>query len=287
MSDSAPTPPAGWRKQARRAIRAAEMARSLVIASRPWAALREARLPAAEPAPKVRAALVAHVFYPDLWPEIVAAWRALPAGSPLIATAPQAQAHALRGLAAGDPLIEIVEVANRGRDIAPFLTLLGSGRLDGFDAVLKLHSKRSPHLRDGDLRRRMFFAQLAGGPRHVAAILRQFENPRVGMVGPGFYFRSKPFYWMANRARIEGLCARMEPPAAPRLGFFEGTMFWIRPAALAPLRAIGLAVEDFEAEAGQIDGTLHHAVERVFALSAAAAGRETRGLDGRVLLSPP
>ena len=268
-------------------MRAAEMARSVVLASRPWAALREARRPPAEPAPPVRAALVAHVFYPDLWPEIVAAWRALPAGSPLIATAPPAQARALRDLAGGDERIEIVEVANRGRDVGPLLTLLASGRLDAFDAVLKIHSKRSPHLRDGDLRRRMFYAELAGGPRHVAAILRQFENLRVGLVGPGFYFRSKPFYWMANRARVEGLCARMEPPAAPRLGFFEGTMFWIRPAALAPLRAIGLGVDDFEAEAGQIDGALHHAAERLFALSAAAAGYETRALDGRVLLSPP
>ena len=46
-------------------------------------------------------------------------------------------------------------------------------------------------------------------------------------------------------------------------------MFWLRPTALRLLLDAHLEVADFEAEVGQLDGTLAHAVERVFSLAAA------------------
>ena len=46
----------------------------------------------------------------------------------------------------------------------------------------------------------------------------------------------------------------------------------LRPAALAPLRALGLALSAFEAEAGRVDGGLEHAVERAFNFVVRAAG---------------
>src|SRR3546814_19485928 len=51
--------------------------------------------------------------------------------------------------------------------------------------------------------------------------------------------------------------------------------FWVRPAALRLLLDAHLGVTDFEAEAGQLDGTLAHAVERVLTLAAGAAGYTT------------
>lgn len=275
-----------WKRILRRpvltAIRAAEMAGGMIYASAPFQAARAGRYSAAQAPAGVRAAVLAHVYYPDVWGEILAVRAALPAGSPVIVTAPPAQAQKVRALAAGDPLVEVIERPNRGRDIAPFLFALQAGALDRFDAVLKIHTKKSPHLRQGDLRRRVFYTALAGSRGAVARVLTQFADPRVGLVGPGSYFRDKPVYWMDDRPMVEALCARMG--CAPTLGFFEGSMFWLRPAALTPLRALALDVEDFDAEAGQLDGTLHHAVERVFPNAAAAAGFETRALSGAILV---
>lgn len=272
------------RHPARAVLRASEIAASLVYVTRPFQALRERRLERPAPVPAIRAAVVAHVYYPELWQEIRAVHATLPAGSQLIVTAPPAQAAQVAELAGADPLVEIITAPNRGRDIAPFLQALQSGALDRFDAVLKIHTKKSPHLMLGDLRRRFFFTALAGSPAVTASILRLFEDPRTGIVGPRAFFRSRATYWMGNRARVEELAARIG--ATPDLGFFEGSMFWVRPAALARLRTLGLRLEDFDEEAGQLDATLHHAIERLFPIAAAAEGYETRTLGGgRLVLS--
>ena len=57
-------------------------------------------------------------------------------------------------------------------------------------------------------------------------------------------------------------------------------MFWLRPAALRLLLDAHLEVAEFEAEAGQLDGTLAHAIERVFSLSASAGGFSTLSAAG-------
>jgi lipopolysaccharide biosynthesis protein len=276
-----------WKRALRRpgltALRASEMAAGLVYVSGPFQAARAALLARAEAPPEVRAAVFAHVFYPELWDEIVAVRSTLPPGSPIIATAPPPQADALRAKAAGDPGVTILERPNRGRDIAPFLEALDLGLLDPFDAVLKIHTKKSPHLRQGSLRRRVFYAALAGSRGVAARALAQFREPDVGLVGPGAYFRRAPFYWMGNRERVAELSMRMGADA--ELGFFEGSMFWVRPAALAPLRGLRLRREDFEDERGQLDGALHHAVERLFTIAAAAAGYETRSIGARTLMA--
>ena len=59
----------------------------------------------------------------------------------------------------------------------------------------------------------------------------------------------------------------MAPPVAPL-----GTMFWFRPAALKPLYAKDWNYEDFPPEPNKIDGTLLHAIERIYPFVAQEAG---------------
>ncbi|MEI5668086.1 rhamnan synthesis F family protein [Bosea sp. CCNWLW174] len=233
--------------------------------------------------PKVRTAILAHAYHVELLDEILACRDVLPELVPLHLTVPIARFDLVRRRTEGLPAVVLHPCENRGRDIAPFLAVLGSGGLDGYDAVLKLHTKRSPHLRDGEIRRKLLFDMLCGERNATLLALTAFEDRRTGMVGWRGCFRTRPFYWMLNEARVREIAGRMEVRGDARLGFFEGSMFWFRPAALAALTELKLRPEDFEAEALQLDGTLHHAIERCFTIAAWARGYNVRDLHGRVL----
>ena len=63
------------------------------------------------------------------------------------------------------------------------------------------------------------------------------------------------------------------------LDFFGGTMFWVRPEALSPLRKLKLS-EAFPEEKGLLDGGLEHAVERLFSTAVVAAGYKLEESEG-------
>jgi lipopolysaccharide biosynthesis protein len=234
--------------------------------------------------PKVRTAIVVHAYYLDLVPEILQCRSILPGRVPLHLTVPSDRVEAARELFEHLPGVTIHPCENRGRDIAPFVALLGSGALDEFDAVLKLHTKRSPHLLDGEIRRKLLFNMLCGERNATLRTLAAFEDPTTGIVGWADCWRTAPPYWMANEKRVRQIATSMDASAdATRLGFFEGSMFWFRPAAFAALRELKLQPEDFEPEERQLDGTLHHAVERCFTIAAWARGFTVRDLRGRIL----
>jgi lipopolysaccharide biosynthesis protein len=76
------------------------------------------------------------------------------------------------------------------------------------------------------------------------------------------------------------IAERMGVPAEKfRLDFFGGTMFWVRPEALKPLRDLRLAA-DMPYEGGLIDGDLPHALERVLPTSVLVAGYKLADSDG-------
>jgi rhamnosyltransferase len=233
--------------------------------------------------PDVKVAVVAHVYYLDLLDEILECRSMLPGTVPLHVTVPSDRLKEAERLLGHVPGVTIHPCENRGRDIGPFVMLLQSGALDGFDAVLKLHTKRSPHLLDGEVRRKLLFAMLSGEQNAATRTVAMFEEPTTGLVGWEASYRTAPPYWMANEARVREVSARMNAAASVHLGFFEGSMFWFRPSALAALSDLALSMDDFEFENGQVDGTLHHTLERCFTIAAWSRGFVVRNLQGRVL----
>lgn len=260
-----------------------EIVGGALFLSRPGQALWRRHRRASAPPTGIRAAVVAHVYYPDLLDEVLAAWRCCPDGTALHITVPPDRVGELDARLPPDHVF-VHTYANRGRDIAPFLSLLASGVLDRYDAALKLHTKRSPHLLTGTHRRRLLFAALAGNPGNVAHVLAHFRDRTVGIVGWGLAHRTHPRHWGRNEAPTRALVARMRTSALESpmtLSYFEGSMFWFRPAALAPISALALAPTDFQAEPMPADGDLAHAVERAFNATARIAGFRVVTLSGR------
>lgn len=239
------------------------------------------QLPLASPIepPSWRAAIFAHVFYPELLPEILAGAACVPGGADLyISTDTMEKGQAVQEQLAGDAngRTEIRVFPNRGRDIAP--AFIGySDVMRQYDVCLHVHTKRSPHAA-GKLAgwRDHLYRSLMGSEAIVSSIFALMDATHAGIVYPQYIpALRESINWGRDYDLVHGLLAKMHLPldhAAQVLEFPAGSMFWFRPDALEPLLSLGLTFEDFPEEAGQIDGTLAHAIERSFLYIAESRG---------------
>lgn len=164
---------------------------------------------------------------------------------------------------------------NRGRDIAA--KLVGFADVYArYEYVLQLHGKRSTHASVLASWRQFLVETLVGdgdGARSALAVLD--SQPQVGMLGVQHFEPMRQWVsWGGNFERCQRLASRMgfSLYADAPLDFPSGLMFWARTAALRPLLNLGLTYDDFEPEQGQIDGTLAHAIERLFYFACEHAG---------------
>ena len=215
-----------------------------------------------------RVAVCLHLFYPALWPRLHQALQAIPQPWDLYVTVPEfACTPALERVARDHPSVRFLPGANRGRDVLPFLRLLETGVFDRYDAVCKLHSKRSPHMHGGDAWLDQVLLALLGSPDSVNTLLARFRNdPKLGLIGPSALaiHPGNPLHRAKNSAAVDAVSTRSGiTTAAASAPFFAGTMFWFRPAAMTSVRNLGLTTNDFPLEMAQTDGTLAHAIERL------------------------
>jgi voltage-gated potassium channel Kch len=235
-----------------------------------------------------RIAVVAHCYYRDLVPEIIAALGAIPEAFDLVVTLPDWGDAPIRAMiASAYPRAVFVAAPNRGRDIAPFLHVLPAVLARGYDAVLKIQTKRGYYLAGhllpelGELWRRLAFGSLLGSTVQVADILAAFrDEPELNMVGTATFHLPVAGYPHHDGGHLARFV--LGDGADPLSGsFFAGTMFWVRPNCLRPLAdaVTGLGLTDFPAEDGAADGALAHLVERLFGQVALANGGRIATVD--------
>ncbi len=216
--------------------------------------------------PGLRVALHLHMHYPELAAEFAAKLSASPVKADLLVTTTSDTSrieieYAFRGYKGGR--MQYVVVPNRGRDIGPFVGQAGAMvRSGNYDIIGHLHGKRSLAVsaQTGDRWRSYLVDTLLDG---LPTILSLFEHdPLLGLV---FAEDRHCVNWGMNQDIAAALIKRLQPPAIlPDWPIFPiGTMFWARPAALAPLWSMALSERDFPAEPVAYDGTILHALERM------------------------
>lgn len=227
-------------------------------------------------------AVHAHIYYAELSPEIRRYLENIPARFDLYVTtdADTKAADIERFLAGIEKArsLDIRVVPNRGRDIAPMLVELGE-TLARYEVALHIHTKRSPH--NPELRgwRRYLMQALLGSPGLVASILNSFaKDQHLGILYPQIYHPVIPFMRIGgNAGGISSILKRAGRDMADlekidMKAFPAGFMLWFRGSAIKPFIRLKLDLDNFDAEAGQDDSTLAHAIERMFPYMAAIEG---------------
>lgn len=239
-------------------------------------------------------AVVAHLYYRDLVPEILERLASIPEGFDLVVTMPDwGNREIAEQVRTVYPNALLYPAANRGRDIGPFLDVLPAILEHDYDAILKVQTKAG-FFRDGRLVpargrfwRESVFDMLLGSSKQTAEIIAAFRADKtLAMVGPA------PFYLPLSRNPYSDGGELLERVLGTEItsddaGFFAGTMFWARPDCLSPLVTAGLSIESFAPETGANDGALAHLVERLFGQLALQKGRLDAVDDSGTLVGEP
>lgn len=212
-----------------------------------------------------RFAVVAHVYYHDLWPEFAERLARLEDADLYVTlTYRGEESDALADQIRTEfPGAVVVPTPNRGRDILPFLMLVNAGALDGYEAVCKIHTKKSPHREDGAEWRR----HLIGGilpDEGLEPLLERFvaDDSAAFWVADGQHYTGTE-WWGSNFEVTRDLMRRLEIEIdRDTLSFPAGSIYWIKPLMVGLLKGLCLNEQHFEPEQAQVDGTLAHALER-------------------------
>ncbi|QDE38502.1 hypothetical protein FIV34_04430 [Luteibacter pinisoli] len=220
---------------------------------------------------------VIHAWHPELIEDIVNALRATLIPWRLVVTTAPERADAVSSeLARLGVSADVMIFANQGRDILPFLKVLARLSLDGTQLILKLHTKKTEHRADGDDWRRVLLDTLLADGRAGRLLAAFATDPTLGAIAPDGHAVARSDFMGANGPAVAALADRMGTDASHEPRFIAGSMFWARVDALRPLLEMDLCDWEFEPEAGQVDGTLAHAVERMVAMAVTHRGLRTR-----------
>jgi hypothetical protein len=225
-----------------------------------------------------RIALHLHVYYADLLVEMLRRLSLNTVRPDLFVSVPNTQvADDIRELLKGytGTVVDVQIVPNRGRDIGPFLTAFGPALVDDYDIVGHLHTKKTADLKDEMVGKNWYqflLENLLGGKAPMADIIlgRMASDPSIGMVYPD---DPNVVGWGSNRPFAEELGHDLGLSYFPEHFLFPvGTMFWARVAAIRPLFDLRLDWSDYPAEPLPYDGSMLHAMERLFPLVASTQG---------------
>lgn len=180
--------------------------------------------------------------------------------------------------------IEVRVIENRGRDVSALLVGMKDA-IYSHDIICYLHDKKTTQLYPGSVGKgfaKKCYQNIIPSRLYVKQILGLFaNNPRLGMLTPpipihGHFFGNIGNEWGPNFKRTKELANKIglkvdlrkdKMPIAP-----FGSVFWFRSKAMYKLFDLNWEYKDFPEGFGGIDGSLLHAIERVYPFVAQDAG---------------
>lgn len=179
---------------------------------------------------------------------------------------------------------KVILVNSRGRDMAGLF--VGCKDIIGhYDYFCFIHDKKSSYFNYhliGSSFRDIIWENVLYSEDYINSIVASFDEiDSLGLIVPPRVYHSTYFtsfykkYWLANIKEIEKLFAKMNLDVELNLKELPlpiGNCFWAKFDALKPLFDLDWSYEDFHPEPLPIDGTVSHALERIYAHVAASQG---------------
>ena len=220
-------------------------------------------------------AVQVHAFYLDVFEEFLDCLEKMPGSFDLYISTDEKWKKVkieekLRKVKFPCKTIKVQVFENVGRDVYPFLTQLKND-YKKYDIIGHFHTKKTITEPVGDLWREHIYHTLFGSTENIKRILALFNDKEIGLVAPTDYCEiSHELTLGANLEMANEMLKKMGlavvKDAKQELVFPVGTMFWARADAIQKIFDLGLTSTDFPQEAGQADGTLAHAMERLFGI---------------------
>ncbi|KAA9371161.1 hypothetical protein F3W84_01800 [Ochrobactrum quorumnocens] len=238
-----------------------------------------------------KAAVIAHIFYPELTEEIIDYVKNIPIPYGLFITTDTVEKkQAIYDVVSKSNInaieIEIRVTPNRGRDVAP--KYIGYQDVYArYEAFLHIHSKKSLHANGlGTVWRKYLLDHLIGTSEIAEANLKLLSAQNIGVVYPEHEKQvKKHINWGYDFPIAKELLRKVGVTLDSNtiLEFPSGSMFWGRSRAIQLLLDLNLDFADFPEEKGQIDGTLAHAIERSLLLLVEKSGHSWARITKRQL----
>ena len=221
-----------------------------------------------------------HLYDPSLIDEVLCYLKNLPPQTDVYVTTPKKSSLQVFKdlLSIADNLKnapQILFTPNKGRDVAPWL--LGMKDIqNNYDVFGHFHGKRSPQNGIyGEIWRKYLLKNLLSEKALMEIFTIFGKDPKIGCIFPGPYNQIMDIYRTStieviseNKQIFEELVRKMTLQSYEVLRsdmfYSVGTMFWYRPDALQALFDLNLTIDDFPEEPLGLDGTLPHALERIF-----------------------
>jgi len=214
-------------------------------------------------------AIVVHVYYSDIWKDIIAYVNALDIPCDIYANVPHTMPDSeIKEIFNTHTNTTVYMTENRGRDVLPFLETMQVIGTQTYKYICKIHTKKTAESDLGKVWRKLLYYDLLGSSEIVANIIKTFQSDKsVGMITGKNTVLDSQRYNYGNTEKLEILCQEANIPFNVEYTFAAGTMFWVDTALLEPIMQLFQKdILHFEDEAGQVDNTLAHAIERFFGI---------------------